>query len=55
MGQLDRNSDLYKSYVKKFSAQEDAVEKMRGRDPEADRRRSQQRKSLDDYLLSLNI
>ena len=32
MGQLERNTDLYKRYVQKFGAQEDMVEKMRESD-----------------------
>ena len=55
MGQLDRNTDLYKRYVKKFSDQEDAVEKMREQIQSLTAEETRLRQSLDDFLLSLDI
>lgn len=55
MMQLDRNSDLYKRYVKKFGDQEDAVERLRGQVERLSQDETQRRKALDDYLLSLDL
>ena len=55
MAQLDRTSDVYKRYVQKFGTQEDAVEKMREQIQRLSADESRQRKSLDDYLIDLNI
>jgi hypothetical protein len=55
MQQLDRNGELYKRYVKKFSDQEDQVEKMRGQVSELQGQETQQRKNLDEFLGKLEI
>ena len=55
MAQLDRNSDLYNRYVKKFGEQEDQVEKLRGQIAELRGEEQQQRTSLDEYLLKLDV
>ncbi len=55
MAQLDRNSDLYNRYVKKFGEQEDQVEKLRGQIAELRGQEQQQRTSLDEYLLKLDV
>ena len=55
MGQLDRNTELYKRYVQKFGAQEDQVEKMRDQIQKLIAEEARQRKSLDEYLLGLNV
>jgi hypothetical protein len=55
MAQLDRNSDLYNRYVKKFGEQEDQVENLRGQIAELRGQEQEQRKSLDDYLLKLDV
>jgi len=55
MGQLDRNTDLYKRYVQKFGTQEDQVEKMRSRIQTLTADETKQRKSLDDYLVNLEV
>ncbi|HEX3726253.1 MAG TPA: hypothetical protein VHV08_08420, partial [Pirellulales bacterium] len=55
MGQLDRASDLYKRYVQKFGAQEDAVEKLREQIQRLSADEARQRKSLDDYLTGLEV
>lgn len=55
MEQLDRKSDLYGRYVKKFSDQEDQVEKLRDQIQAVQQRVAEQRKSLDEYLRTLDV
>jgi hypothetical protein len=55
MPQLDRNSDLYKRYVKKFGDQEDQVEKLRTKIQELVEQEAKQRKELDEFLVSLDL
>ena len=55
MGQLDRNTDLYKRYVQKFGTQEDSVEKMREQIRKLVTEENQQRQSLDDFLMNLDV
>ena len=55
MGKLDHGTDLYKRYVKKFSDQEDEIEKLRPQIKELQDREKQLRKALDDYLLGLDV
>ena len=55
MGQLDRNTDLYKRYVQKFGTQEDSVEKMREQIRKLVTEENQQRQSLDDFLVNLDV
>lgn len=55
MGQLDRQSDVYRSYVKKFSDQEGEIEKLRGQISELQSREQSLRKALDDYLIGLDL
>jgi hypothetical protein len=55
MDRLDRTSDLYKRYVKKFSDQEDQVEKLRGQIQELLTKEQGLRKTLDEYLANLNV
>ncbi len=55
MQQLDRNSDLYKRYVKKFGEQEDAVETLRRQIEKLTQDEVRQAKALDDYLSSLDL
>ncbi len=55
MAQLDRNSDLYRRYVEKFGAQEDAVEKLRGEIKKLTEEETRQRDSLSEYLLNLDV
>jgi hypothetical protein len=55
MARLDRNNDLYNRYVKKFSEQEDRVEKSRSQIQELDAKIQEKQKALDDYLLSLDL
>jgi len=55
MGKLDHGTDLYKRYVKKLSDQEDELEKLRPQVKELQERENELRKSLDDYLLGLDV
>lgn len=55
MGQLERNTDLYKRYVQKFGAQEDTVEKMREQIQKLSAEETRLRLALDDFLLKLDI
>ncbi|HTU25957.1 MAG TPA: hypothetical protein VMF30_11200 [Pirellulales bacterium] len=55
MQQLDRNSDLYKRYVKKFGEQEDTVEGLGNQVKRLADGETAQRKALDDFLLSLDL
>jgi hypothetical protein len=55
MAQLDHNTDVYKNYVKKFSEQETEIEKLRGQIAGLTARIAGLRKSLDEYLLGLDL
>lgn len=55
MGQLERNTDLYKRYVQKFGEQEDTVETMREQIVKFSEEETRLRQSLDDFLLKLDI
>ena len=55
MQQLDRNSDLYKRYVKKFGEQEDAVETLRRQIDKSSEEEVQQQQVLDKFLMSLDL
>jgi hypothetical protein len=55
MGQLDRNSELYRRYVQKFGDQETAVEKMRTEIEKLTADEIRLRTSLDEYLVNLTL
>ena len=55
MAQLDRNSDVYKNYVKKFSDQESEIEKTRGQIASLTDQETGMRKGLDEYMLGLDL
>jgi hypothetical protein len=55
MAQLDRGSDLYNRYVKKFAEQEDQVENLRKQTRAVQAEETAARKDLDDYLLQLDL
>ena len=55
MGRLDHNTDLYKRYVKKLADQEDEVDRLRGQIKDLADQENQLRKSLDEYLLGLDL
>lgn len=55
MAQLDRNSELYLRYVKKFGEQEDELEKLRGQILELQAKIDGQQKALNAYLSELSV
>jgi hypothetical protein len=55
MARLDQASDLYKRYVKKFTDQEDEIEKLRADIKELTTQETQLRKALDEYLMGLDL
>ncbi|MEX0978405.1 MAG: hypothetical protein WDZ48_06120 [Pirellulales bacterium] len=55
MGQLDRNSELYRRYVQKFGEQENSVETMREQIQKLTVEEARLRTSLDEYLMNLNV
>lgn len=55
MGQLDRNTDLYKRYVEKFGTQEDEVEKNRKEIDQLTLEENKLRQDLDNYLANLSV
>ncbi len=55
MMQLDRNTDVYKNYVKKFSEQEAEIEKLRGQIAGLNDQVTELRKALDEYLMGLDL
>ena len=55
MQQLDRNTDLYQSYVKKFGEQEDEVERLRKEMEDLTEEEARLRKALDQYLSELKV
>jgi hypothetical protein len=55
MAQLDRGSDVYKNYVKKFSDQESEIEKTRGQIASLNDQEIGMRKSLDEYMMGLDL
>ena len=55
MAQLDRNTDVYKSYVKKFSDQESEIEKLRSQVASLTDQETAQRKALDEFLMGLDL
>jgi len=55
MGRLDRNTDIYKRYVKKFSDQETEIEELREQSASLLEEATRGQKSLDEYLMGLNL
>jgi hypothetical protein len=55
MAQLDRNSDLYNRYVKKFGEQEDQVDTLRKQILGVQAEETGARKALDQYLETLDL
>jgi hypothetical protein len=55
MAQLDKNTDLYQRYVKKFGEQEDEVERLRGEILRVAAEEAKARQALDAYLISLTL
>ena len=55
MGALDRTSDLFNQYVRKFADQEKRIETLRGEIAGLVAAEQEARKGLDDYLLALDV
>lgn len=55
MARLDRNSELYKRYVKKFSEQEDQIESLREQIQQLIEREKTFREALDEFLIGLDL
>lgn len=55
MGALDRTSDLFNQYVRKFADQEKRIETLRGEMAGLVATEQEARKGLDDYLLALDV
>jgi hypothetical protein len=55
MQALDRTSDLFAQYVRKFAEQEKRIESLRGEIAGLTAKEQEARKGLDDYLLGLDI
>jgi chorismate mutase len=55
MEQLDRNTELYNRYVKKFAEQEDLNDKLRTEIERLNLEEAKQRKELDAYLAGLDV
>ena len=55
MQRLDRNTELYNRYVKKFTEQEDQIEKFRGDIRELQTQITARQKALEEYLLALDV
>jgi hypothetical protein len=55
MGALDRTSDLFNQYVRKFADQEKRIEILRVEIAGLVATEQEARKGLDDYLLALDV
>ena len=55
MEQLDRNSELYMRYVKKFAEQEDQVETLRKRSAEVADQLTDKTDALEKYVAELEV
>jgi len=55
MARLDHNSELYNRYVKKFSDQEDQIERLQEEILTLTDQETELRKALDEYLLKLDL
>jgi DNA repair exonuclease SbcCD ATPase subunit len=55
MERLDQASDIYKRYVKKFSDQENEVERLRAEIQQTQSQENALHKALDDYLMGLDL
>ncbi|MBM9536251.1 hypothetical protein [Desulfobulbus alkaliphilus] len=55
MAQLDRQSEVYRGYVRKFSEQETQLEKLRREIADLHRQEQDLRQVLDEYLMNLEL
>jgi hypothetical protein len=55
MAQLEKNTELYARYVKKFGEQEDQIEKLRARTNELVQQSAAAQRALDEYIANLSV
>ncbi len=55
MQSINRNSDLYNRYVKKFGDQEDQVEQLHQQIQELSEKHTERRVAFEEFLLNLEI
>jgi len=55
MGQLEKNTELYARYVKKFGEQEDQIEKLRARTNELAQQVAQAQQAMNEYIANLSV
>ena len=55
MAQVQRDTDLYRKYLAKFTQQEDQIEKLRGQVQEISAELARLQKALDEYLMGLDL
>ncbi|MCA9234094.1 MAG: hypothetical protein KDA44_01390 [Planctomycetales bacterium] len=55
MRAIDRNTDLYNRYVKKFTEQEDRIEKLRNESAELEQRTTALQTALEQYIAGLEL
>ena len=55
MPQLDKTSELYARYVKKFNDQEDRIEQIRGEVAKLEKTEAAKQKALDTFLMNLDV
>jgi hypothetical protein len=55
MRSIDRNTDLYNRYVKKFNEQEDQIERYREETRTLEEQITEMQRSLDEYLVGLDL
>jgi hypothetical protein len=55
MAQLEKNTELYARYVKKFGEQEDQIEKLRARTNELAQQIAQAQQSINEYIANLSV
>jgi hypothetical protein len=55
MDRLDRTGDLYKNYVKKFTAQEEEIDNLGDKISKLTEQETAKRKAIDEYMMNLNV
>jgi archaellum component FlaC len=55
MAQLEKNTELYARYVKKFGEQEDQIEKLRARTTELAQQIAQAQQAINEYIANLSV
>jgi hypothetical protein len=55
MAQLEKNTELYARYVKKFGEQEDQIEKLRARTTELMQQIAAAQQAINEYIANLSV